>query len=63
MSIFQPEFFDIFGVVFFSFIVVVSLWALKTRKRFSKQILILLLIFGILGAIIDSTIVYLFYLK
>lgn len=59
----RPEFFDIFGVGIFSFIAVIAALALKTQSDIPRWALISLLIFGVLGLIIDSTIVYLTYIK
>jgi len=58
---FPPEFFDIFGIGIFIFIIVLSIWGLKTRKQFPRWILIILLIIGIIGFLIDSIIVYTAY--
>ena len=58
-----PEFFDIFGLATFSFITAVSIWSLKTGKPFPKWAVILFLIIGIAGLIVDGGIVYTTYLK
>ena len=59
----KPEFFDIFGLWGFIFIFSVSLWSLKKRKPIPKWALRLLILIGILGVVIDGTIVYLSFLK
>jgi len=60
----QPEFFDIFGLIAFLFIVAFSFWALKVkkpRKRIPRYIFIALFIIGILGVLVDSIIVFINY--
>ena len=59
----QPEFFDIFGLAVFSFIIYVAVWGLKTRRSFPRWILILLAGIGIAGLFVDGVIVFTFYLK
>ncbi|MEK6904409.1 MAG: hypothetical protein AABW87_02330, partial [Nanoarchaeota archaeon] len=54
----QPEFYDIFGLLVFFFITVISIWALKMKKPLPRWGLILLLIIGVLGLIVDGSIVY-----
>ena len=61
LKIIRPEFFDIFGVFVFIFLIVLSLWGLKTRKPFPKWSTVILLTIGILGFIVDSIIVYITY--
>jgi len=57
----RPEFFDIFGIGVFAFIACISIFGLKTNKKIPKWALIILLIIGILGLIIDGTIVIMTY--
>jgi len=59
----RPEFFDIFGILVFSFLIISSLWGLKTRKPFSQWTLAILFIIGVLGLIVDGTIVFITYLQ
>ena len=59
----HPEFFDIFGIIAFAFIVLVAAWSLKAREVVPNWALIVLLVIGILGLIVDSAIVYLTYIK
>ena len=67
----KPQFFDIFGVVGFIYIVYFSVRGLFGKKilwgLFGKKIpnwtLIILLLIGLIGLIIDSWVVYTFYLK
>lgn len=62
MSLFiQPEFFDIFGIFVFAFIAILSIWAIKTKNPIPKRALVILLIIGIVGFLIDSFIVYTAY--
>ena len=59
----QPEFFDIFGIFVFSFLIFASLWGLKTKKPFPKWMLMALLLIGILGFIVDGIIVFVTYIQ
>lgn len=59
----NPEFYDIFGVFVFSFITLVSGWMLYTNKKPLKIIIIILLIIGILGLLVDGFIVYNNFIK
>lgn len=63
IEILKPEFFDIFGALAFIFIIVVSIHAIRTDKPLPKAKAIVLLIIGMIGFLIDITIVYLHYLK
>lgn len=58
----RPEFFDIFGIFVFTFIIIVSICGLKTGRSFEKWVLITLLTMGILGLSVDVVIVYITYL-
>ena len=60
LKIFNPSFFDIFGVFFYVFLVIVSIWSLKNQKPLPKIIIIILLLAGIVGFILDSFSVYKF---
>ena len=57
----KPEFFDVFGIFVFSFIVIVSIWGLQIKRPFAKWVLITLLIIGILGFLVDGIIVFTTY--
>lgn len=59
----EPQFFDIFGIFAFLYIVVVSLWALKSKKELPLWALAIMLFIGVLGLAIDSVVVYSHYLK
>ena len=59
----KPEFFDIFGFQAFVFILIVSAWSLIVKKPIPDWVILLLLIIGILGSLIDGIIVYFSYLK
>ena len=63
MKFLKPEFFDIFGIGAFGFITVLSIWAIKTRGIFPQWTAIVLLTIGIVGLIVDATIVYTKYLR
>lgn len=58
----KPEFFDIFGIAVFSFIVTISYQALNERL-IPRWVFIVLLVIGILGLIVDGTIVFMTYIK
>lgn len=62
LKIIRPEFFDIFGIFAFSFLIVLSLWGLKTKMPVPQWALAILFIIGILGLIVDGTIVFIMYL-
>ncbi|MDO8557367.1 MAG: hypothetical protein Q7R98_02790 [Candidatus Jorgensenbacteria bacterium] len=57
-SFIRPEFFDLFGIAVFLFITIESVRAIKTKKRIPRWVFVLLLVIGILGLLIDGTIVY-----
>ena len=59
----RAETFDIVGLFTFSYIGVLSLRALITGETFSRLTLFILLFIGIVGLIIDGTIVYMTYLR
>lgn len=61
-SFIRPEFFDIFGIFTFIFLICVSFWQLKFKKLPSEWIIMIILIIGILGLIIDVYNVYKGYL-
>lgn len=55
---YQPEFFDKFGLLCFSFITGLSVWMLKTKKETSDLLAFILLGIGIAGLIVDGAIVF-----
>ncbi|MDP3727014.1 MAG: hypothetical protein Q8R35_00030 [bacterium] len=59
----QPAAFDILGIGVFAFITVAATWSLKMHRPLPRWILLLLLVIGILGFLIDGTIVYVTYLR
>lgn len=56
----QPQFFDIFGALAFIYIIAISVLLLKNVKL-PRIVILLLLAIGILGFLIDSSIVYTFF--
>jgi len=58
LKIFNPSFFDIFGTIFFIFLIVISAWELKNKRPLPKVIIFTLLLAGIIGFILDSISVY-----
>ncbi len=63
LSFIRPEFFDIFGILVFIFIIFMSIWGIKFSKPIPRWAFIILLFIGILGLTVDSLIVFNFYLK
>ena len=64
VSIFtKPEFYDIFGIIVFAFITFLASWMLYTKQNPKKWAIIILLIIGVLGLIVDGIIVYINYIK
>ncbi len=59
----QPQFFDIFGLASFTFIIVSSVWALATKKPLPRWTPAIFLLIGIGGIIVDGSIVYFFFLR
>ncbi len=54
----RPEFFDIFGIFIFAFLICISLWGLKFKKLFPLWVLMTILVIGVLGLLIDIFWVY-----
>lgn len=59
----KPETFDLLGVLTFPFILVVAIWMLNTNQAPPLWLKIIFLIIGVLGTIIDGTIVYIEFIK
>ena len=59
----KPEFYDIFGILVFIFITTLASWMLYTKKKPVRWLLIILLMIGILGLIVDAIMVYVNYIK
>lgn len=59
----NPAFFDIFGAAAFLFITTVALWGLVTRKPFPRSVVMVLLLVGIGGLIVDMLVVYTYFLR
>ena len=57
----KAEFFDIFGAIAFLYIIILSIWSLNNNKLPQLANIILLLI-GVVGLIVDLTIVTKTYL-
>ena len=58
----EPQFFDIFGFVVFIYIILLS-WLLLRRIYVKKWMIIILLLIGITGLLVDGSVVYIYYLK
>lgn len=58
-----PQFFDIFGLICFIYLIVLSLLCLADKKNIPRVMFIVLFFIGLLGLIIDGLMVYQFYLK
>ncbi|OGF61852.1 hypothetical protein A2662_01220 [Candidatus Giovannonibacteria bacterium RIFCSPHIGHO2_01_FULL_45_33] len=54
----DPVFWDIFGLLTFSFIVVVAVWSLSTEEPFSRPLRTIFLLIGMAGLMIDSQTVW-----
>jgi len=52
----QPEFFDIFGLIVFSYLFIIGIWMLKGKKLPDWSGFVILLI-AVLGLIVDGSIV------
>jgi len=59
----RPEFFDIFGLLVFSFITILSIWSLRTERVVPVWATVILLLIGISGLIVDGAIVYITYIQ
>lgn len=55
---FRPEFFDIFGLGVFTFLIGVSAWGLITGEPLPRVVLLAVLVIGILGLIVDFAMVF-----
>lgn len=62
-NLIRPEFFDIFGLLVFSFITILSIWSLRTERAVPVWATIILLLIGISGLIVDGVIVYITYIQ
>jgi len=54
----KPEFFDIFGIPTFIFVIVLSYWELKTGAVLPRFIMVILFTLGVLGLATDIYNVY-----
>ncbi|MBI2639601.1 MAG: hypothetical protein HYW90_01770 [Candidatus Sungbacteria bacterium] len=61
MSIPQPQFFDIFGILVFGFIIVLAVWGLRFRRPLPRWSLFFLFAVGIAGLFVDGYIVFTTY--
>ena len=59
----KPEFYDIFGLGTFTYLTGLGIWMLFLKKKTFKYIGISLIIIGILGVVVDGTIVYQTFIK
>jgi len=53
-----PEFFDIFGLVCFSFLLILGIWMLNTRKEVPSWAEFLVLAIAICGLLVDGYITF-----
>ncbi|MDD5068380.1 MAG: hypothetical protein PHS53_03965 [Candidatus Pacebacteria bacterium] len=59
----RPEFYDIFGVPIWIFLIVLTIWSLKTGLPMPTWTIIVLLFIGILGLIVDGGMVFAKFLR
>ena len=59
----RPEFYDIFGFVAFIFVTITATWSMASQKALPLWSSIILLVIGLLGLIVDGTIVFKFFFK
>lgn len=59
----DAAFYDCFGVAAFIFIIILSVFQLRTKKRLPKLVYWLLLAVGVIGFIIDACMVYFNFLR
>jgi len=62
MFFLEPQFFDIFGLIVFLYITLLS-WLLLRRIYVKKWMIIILFLIGITGLLVDGSVVYVYYLK
>ncbi len=58
----EPQFFDIFGLIVFIYITLLS-WLLLRRIYVKKWMIIVLFLIGVIGLLVDGSVVYVYYLK
>ncbi len=58
----RPEFFDFFGLIVFTFLFIIGIWMLKSRKKLPDWIGFTILLIGILGLIVDGAIIIRIYI-
>lgn len=58
----RPEFFDIFGLIVFTFLFIVGILMLKSKKKLPDWVGFIILLIGISGLIVDGAIVIKTYL-
>ena len=56
-----PEFYDIFGLIIFSYLLSLGIYTLTSKKKFPKLIGVSLILIGIAGLIVDGIIVTKFW--
>lgn len=59
----KPEHFDILGIFVFIYITFIALWALLAKNPLPDRIFYVLLVIGILGLIVDLTMVYRYIIR
>ena len=52
----KPEFFDVFGLPIFTFIIITSVWMLRTKKKLPRSVVWILFGVGVAGLIADGLI-------
>jgi len=53
----KPEFFDVFGLPIFAIILIISIFQLTNKKKLPNWVWWLLIVFAILGLLVDGVII------
>lgn len=59
----KPEYFDILGIIVFPLLFVFAVFELHTNILPNHVVLVLIMLTGIIGTVIDASIVYHFIIK
>ena len=59
----SPEFYDIFGVGIFTYLLIIGAWMFFSKRKLPKWVSITLILIGIAGLIVDGIIVFTKFIK